>query len=195
MDIENGHWKELSVLQAAHAAEILIKARIAQEHPLLIFEQMPRYTQANSPRLELQHLFELGRTIQYFDLPERLWATTGIQLADIRLYQEFGKLRNKIQHFSTPQGIDTSIETRKFIFGVIDPFIHECWGLFAIDYNEDYERYLYFVPTIIANGIPFLVSSDAAKEFEKMNVEWPEGNADYKREMLHRIDVAKASTE
>ena len=32
---ENDWWPELSVLQAAHAAEILIKARIAQQHPLL----------------------------------------------------------------------------------------------------------------------------------------------------------------
>ena len=39
---ENEEWGELSVLQAAHAAEILIKARIAQEHPLLIFEDFPK---------------------------------------------------------------------------------------------------------------------------------------------------------
>ncbi len=37
-DPVNDKWGELSVLQAAHAAEILIKARIAQEHPLLIME-------------------------------------------------------------------------------------------------------------------------------------------------------------
>lgn len=45
--MENPRWPELSVLQAAHAAELLIKARIAQEHPLLIFEQLPRFTQAS----------------------------------------------------------------------------------------------------------------------------------------------------
>src|SRR5690242_8785771 len=40
--MENPRWPDLSVLQAAHSAELLIKARIAQEHPLLIFEQLPR---------------------------------------------------------------------------------------------------------------------------------------------------------
>ena len=34
---DNEYWPQLSVLQAAHSAEILIKARIAQAHPLLIF--------------------------------------------------------------------------------------------------------------------------------------------------------------
>ena len=38
-DYHNDKWGELSVLQAAHAAEILIKAKIAEEHPLLIFEK------------------------------------------------------------------------------------------------------------------------------------------------------------
>ena len=37
-DQNNPHWDDLSVLHAAHAAEILIKARIAAEHPLLIFD-------------------------------------------------------------------------------------------------------------------------------------------------------------
>lgn len=39
--MENHRWPELSIIQAAHAAELLIKARIAQEHPLLIFEKLP----------------------------------------------------------------------------------------------------------------------------------------------------------
>lgn len=39
-DMENARWPDLSVIQAAHAAELIIKARIAEEHPLLIFEQL-----------------------------------------------------------------------------------------------------------------------------------------------------------
>ena len=46
-DIVNDKWAELSVLQAAHAAEILIKAKIAEEHPLLIFEKFPKITDDN----------------------------------------------------------------------------------------------------------------------------------------------------
>jgi hypothetical protein len=51
---DNEYWAELSILQAAHAAEILIKARISQEHPLLIFEQTPRSNQVDQPLLSLQ---------------------------------------------------------------------------------------------------------------------------------------------
>lgn len=78
--IDNPSWPELSVLQAAHVAELLIKARIAQEHPLLIFEQLPRSTQALGADLNLEDLFSLGRTVQWADLPERLWAATGISI-------------------------------------------------------------------------------------------------------------------
>ncbi len=41
-DPEKPWWKNMAVLQAAHAAELMIKARIAQEHPLLIFEKLPK---------------------------------------------------------------------------------------------------------------------------------------------------------
>ncbi len=87
MSLDNTYWSELSVLQAAHAAEILIKSRIAEEHPLLIFEQLPRSTQVEGNLLELKNLFERARTIQYSDLPERLWATTGIQLDNLQKFQ------------------------------------------------------------------------------------------------------------
>lgn len=78
--MENPRWPELSVFQAAHAAELLIKARIAQEHPLLIFESLPRSTQAAGAHLDLDDLFKQGRTFQWSDLPERLWAATGISI-------------------------------------------------------------------------------------------------------------------
>ena len=73
----------------------------------------------------LTHLFERGRTVQYSDLPDRLWATTGVRLPDIETFQNFGKLRNTIQHFTLPTNRNCSQETIEFIFKVIDPFIHE----------------------------------------------------------------------
>ena len=51
----NDHWPELSVLQAAHAAEFLVKARIAEEHPLLVFERLPAF-QKNKGALDLSLL-------------------------------------------------------------------------------------------------------------------------------------------
>src|SRR4051812_23096465 len=77
LSIDNDRWPELSILQAAHAAELLIKARIAQEHPLLIFDHLPKSANSAGGLLDLEDLFRQGRTIQWSDLPERLWASTG----------------------------------------------------------------------------------------------------------------------
>ena len=161
---ENIWWQELSVLQAAHAAEILIKARIAEEHPLLIFDQLPKSNNSGSDPLSFLDLIEKGRTVQFSDLPSRLWATTGVRLPNEQLFQSFGRLRNTIQHFTKPDGIDFGQRTDEFIFGVIDPFINQCWELFAIDYNEDHEPYSYLLPTLISRQITFLVSPEAAAD-------------------------------
>jgi hypothetical protein len=60
---DNDWWPQLSVLQAAHAAEILIKARIAEEHPLLIFERLPR-AEDQGP-LSLRQVIEQARTFPF----------------------------------------------------------------------------------------------------------------------------------
>ena len=184
----NDMWPELSVLQAAHAAEILIKARIAQEHPLLIFEQLPRSTQVGDNLLELQHLFERAKTVQYSDLPERLWATTGVKLQKLEQYHSFGKLRNCIQHFAPPSNIDFNRETVNFIYEVIDPFINSSWDLYAIDYHEDDESFT-LVEGLICRGIKFLVSPDHTDIFENIRLRWPDNNPKYKKEMKKRIEI------
>ena len=192
---QNNSWPELSVLQAAHAAEILIKARIAQEHPLLIFEKFPISKKATDNFLELKHLFEGGTTIQYKDLPERLWATTGIKLEKLELekYQAFGKLRNSIQHFAPPQEVDFCGKTIDFIYEVIDPFINKCWGLYAIDYNEDAlaER-IFLIEGLIDRGIKFLVSPNSVDCCGgDMDFEWPKNNPGYEQEMRLRFAIAQ----
>ena len=190
MSFENHMWPELSVLQAAHAAEILIKARIAKEHPLLIFDQVPKSTQVHDPKLGLKNLFEKAKTIQYSELPERLWAATGIKLKNIDTYKKFGYLRNTIQHFTSPSDVDCSAETREFIYQIIDPFIHDCWGITAVDYNEDYEPYVHLMANLINNGIEFLVSPEAAQQLQYTQLDWP--NKKYKSFMLQRFQQAGA---
>lgn len=180
--MENAVWSELSVLQAAHAAELLIKARIAQEHPLLIFEHIPEPTSGTGELLSYEQLVSAGRTYQYHDLPNRLWATTGIALPNLDSYLAFGKLRNAVQHFAPPEAIDLSQTTLEFIFQVIDPFVNSCWGLYAIDFNEDHQPYEYFVPGIISREILFLVSPESMKSREYMNISWP-ANPDYVAEI------------
>lgn len=191
LSIENDMWEELAVLQAAHAAEILIKARIAQEHPLLIFEKLPPMSENE---MSINDLFEKGKTIDWSDLPSRLWATTGIVLPNLSIYKDFGKIRNGIQHLvpqrSNPQM--ASIKTLEFIYSVIDPFINDCWGLYAIDYDEDYEPYFYLTSSLINNGIYFLVSKEAADCVQDWNVDWTKTKHTYHEEMNRRIELAKS---
>jgi hypothetical protein len=192
LGMENQRWPDLSVLQAAHAAELLIKARIAQEHPLLIFEQLPRLAQASNVQLNLDDLFKLGRTFQWADLPDRLWAATGLSLRNKVTFDNFGRLRNGIQHFAATPGGEAGEETLRFVFNVIDPFINECWGLFAVDYDEDYEPYVYFVEALVRREIPFLVSPSAAAEFDVWSVDWLSVSKEYREEMHHRVASAKS---
>lgn len=188
--MENERWSDLSVLQAAHAAEILIKARIAQEHPLLVFDKFPSMSDGE---LSLDDLFKKGKTIEWSDLPTRLWATTGIALPNLAIYKEFGNLRNGIQHFA-PSSLSssTSMITLEFIFGVVDPFINRCWGLYAIDYDEDYDPYVYFAPYLIKNEILFLVSKEAAESSVDWDIDWATTDQAYREEMNRRIEIAKS---
>lgn len=185
---ENPYWPELSVLQASHAAEILIKARIADEHPLLIFDQIPKSTQVKGEYLDFEHLINKAKTIQYGELPELLWATTGIKIKNINAFKKFAALRNNIQHFAAPKEIDCSLETMKFIYEVIDPFINECWGLFAINYNEDNEPYLYLFSSLVKNEIKFLVSPDSVDNYQWID-NWTDNTA-YRKEMDKRFKEA-----
>lgn len=193
--IDNASAPQLSVLQAAHAAELLIKARIAQEHPLLIFESLPRSTQAVGHHLDLEDLFKKGRTIQWSDLPERLWASTGLSIPSPQTFENFGKLRNGIQHFAPAPATDVSGETLRFIFEVVDPFIHDCWDLFAIDYDEDSEPYIYLVRAIVHREIRFLVSLEAAESFEDWSVDWSAVSPSYKKEMHNRVKRTLSTKE
>jgi hypothetical protein len=192
--MENERWPELSVLQAAHAAELLIKARIAEEHPLLIFDQLPRLTQAAGANLDLQDLFKQGRTLQWADLPDRLWAATGISVPNSAIFDNFGKLRNGIQHFAAVPGVNAGEETLRFVFNVIDPLINACWGLFALDYDEDYEPYVYFVHALVSREILFLVSPEAAAKFDDWDADWENVSEEYRNEMQMRVGRARKLT-
>jgi len=77
----------LLVPLAAQAAEIIVKARIAEEHPLLIFESLPKPT---PNLLDLKGLFEHGQTIQCKELAKILWATTGCEIKKVNEFLEFG---------------------------------------------------------------------------------------------------------
>lgn len=115
----------LSVINAAHGAEILIKARIAEEHPLLIFKKYPPKKEITTD-LGFETLFNYGRSYMYSELPYILLVTTGYKMKKENEFQEFGRLRNGLIHFAIPN-LDYSEKTLKFIFEVLDPMIWDFW--------------------------------------------------------------------
>jgi len=128
----------ISVTLAAHAGEILIKARIAEEHPLLIFQNLPRSTDS-SDLLDIHQLLERGKTVGYADLPELMWATTGYQMAEAARFLEFGRLRNAIAHFAIPDS-DVEDETIRYAFQVLDPLIGDFWNETLVPYAEVWDE-------------------------------------------------------
>lgn len=155
-------WNQLAVLQAAHSCEIFLKARLAQEHPLLIFESLPKSTSQQfngTGKLDFDSLVQSGKTIEYSALPEKVWAATGFRFSQsqLELFKKFGALRNTIQHFAAPKRELYTIVTQ-FIYEVIDPFINEHWGLYAVDFCDDSEPYKNLVPLLAMRNTPFLIS-------------------------------------
>jgi hypothetical protein len=131
----------MAVGHAAHGAEIVLKARIAQEHPLLLFSHLPKSTNAQD-QLTISELFEYGRTVQYNELPEVLWAATGIRMSNVKQYQDFGKLRNSIIHFAVPD-VDYHDEALKFLFEVMEPLTQSFWGLSIVPYAGIWDEYVW----------------------------------------------------
>ncbi len=186
-DMSNSMWSQLGVLQAAHACEIFLKARLAQEHPLLIFESLPKSTadcvNKTTGLLDFASLLEKGQTITYSELPEKVWAATGVKIKNIKLYNDFGKLRNSIQHFAAPNK-EVSLLTSQFIYEVIDQFINAEWGMCAMDYCDDSEQYEYLIPILAERGIHFIVSQEIDGGLNELSRLIAGGSASYQREMM-----------
>jgi len=161
MDPGNEHWPLMSVLNAAHAGELFIKAIIATEHPLLIFKDIPGLDDSSSVDLDLTTLLKRGRTHDFEKLPQVLWATAGIRIPDPGCYERLRKTRNAIQHFCPPEDEDPSAIALEFIYRIIDPLIRERFNLYAIEHHEDHLiGYDYLVGTLLQNGIRFSLPDD-----------------------------------
>ncbi|MCT2401841.1 hypothetical protein [Novosphingobium mangrovi (ex Huang et al. 2023)] len=161
MDPGNEHWPLMSVLNAAHAGELFIKAIIATEHPLLIFKDVPGLDDNGSADLDFPTLLKRGRTYDFDKLPQMLWATTGIRIPHPDCYERLRKYRNAVQHFCPPDDDDPSDLALEFIYNIIDPLIRDRFGLFAIEHHEDHlVGYDYLVGTLLRSGIRFSLPDD-----------------------------------
>jgi hypothetical protein len=141
----NPYSHAMGLVNVANGFEILIKAKIVEEHPLLVFNKIPKETHLTDGNIKFDDLLEHGQTIMYSELPERLWATTGYKIEPINLFNEFGKIRNQIIHFAIPQ-IALNDITLKFTFKVIEKAINDWWDITILDYAQDYDDdYLQYV--------------------------------------------------
>jgi hypothetical protein len=127
VDFENLYYNAIGVLHAAQAAEVILKACIASEHPLLIFAKLPKPEHDDQSPLTLAALMVQGRTLQYADLPDVFWAATGFRVPALKTYRRFGELRNTIQHLAVPNE-DLAERSLEFLLEVVDPVIQEFWA-------------------------------------------------------------------
>ena len=114
----------ICVLQAAQAAELLIKAKIVEIDKGAIYEKNKK------------------NTIAYSKLKDKLpqISEQKYQIKDEDLFTRFGIYRNDIQHLRIPEGeIDLKLETMKFLFKVIDPLIYDFWEIKVLDFIPDEE--------------------------------------------------------
>jgi hypothetical protein len=163
MDPGTEHWSLMSILNAAHAGELFIKAIIATEHPLLVFKKVDPKA-IPSDEAEIVALLTNGMTHNFEKLPSILLETKGIAVPNPAVFERLRKARNAIQHFCPPDGEeDLSGLSLEFIYTIIDPLIHSQFGLFAIEYHEDPNvSYDYVVGTLLSRQIRFSVPDDFA---------------------------------
>lgn len=128
----------MGLVQVANGFEILIKSKIVEEHPLLIFNKIPKETNLSDGNIKMEDLLEHGQTIMYSELPDRLWATTGYKIQPIELYNQFGRVRNQIIHFAIPD-ISLSNVTIEYTIKIIEKAISYWWNISILDYVQDYD--------------------------------------------------------
>jgi hypothetical protein len=136
-EFTNPYAHAIGVVHCAQGAELILKARIAFEHPLLIFEKLPKPSVDDQP-ITASSLFDNARTVSYSSLPDLLWAATGVRVPDRITYDSFGRLRKSIVHLGTPPE-NLSEKTLNFAFRVIEPLIGEFWSESITEYMTQYD--------------------------------------------------------
>lgn len=161
----------LGVINVAHGFEILLKARIVEEHPLLIFERsLSNEKIKKGKELEFQDLLDNGRTVDYSKLPYQLWAVTGYVLKDEKLFKEFGLIRNQIIHFHAPLTLSLSELTFKYSFTLIEEAINDWWDKSIFEYIKVFDRNAYkdIFNRLNKWGIKVSYQYDKRKGFKKI---------------------------
>jgi len=194
MDPGNEHWHLMSVLNAAHAGELFLKAIIATEHPLLIFKDLANLDDKNMDQLNVERLLTHGRTHDFEKLPQVLWAATGLRIPNPECYERLRQARNAIQHFCPPDDCDLSKLSLEFIYTIIDPLIAERFGIYAIEHHEDHHiGYDYVVACLLRHELRFSLPEDFAVNEIDLNEEVGAASVEYRTWFRNTLaDINKA---
>ncbi len=196
-DPGNEHAGNISIMNAAHAGELFIKAIIAKEHPLLIFKNIFELDDNEESEISIERLVSKAKTHDFHQLPKILWAVNKCRVPDMESYEDTRKMRNAVQHFFDPNGLEgigqkarrVSLE---FIYKNIDPLIKEHFGLYAINYHQDHSvGYDYLVSCIVGNELKFSIPDDFSLSEISLDEELNGVEPEYRRWLeseLSRID-------
>jgi hypothetical protein len=183
------HWDHMSVLNAALAGELFLKAIIAKEHPLLIFRDLFQLDDPSNHDLKLEHIIEKCRTYNFEHLPKLLWVSTGGRLPDMESFEGLRKARNAIQHFCSPaEGGDLRSLALEFLYKNIDPLINKHFNLCAIEYHED-EWYDYVVSCLIRHELFFSIPDKFVISEIDLNEELAVSSPQYRDELTRRLSA------
>ncbi len=185
------HWDHMSVLNAALAGELFLKAIIAKEHPLLIFRDLFQLDDPSNHDLKIEHIIEKGRTYNFEHLPKLLWVSTGERLPDIESFEGLRKARNAIQHFCSPaERGGLSGLALEFVYKNIDPLINKHFNLCAIEYHEDTSvGYDYVVSCLIKHELFFSIPDEFRITEIDLNEALSDSSAEYRSELTKRFST------
>lgn len=185
------HWDHMSVLNAALAGELFLKAIIAKEHPLLIFRDLFQLDDPNNHDLKIDHIIEKGRTYNFEHLPKLLWVSTGERLSDIESFDKLRRARNAIQHFCSPaERVDLRRVALEFLYKNIDPLINKHFGLFAIEYHEDTSiGFDYIVGCLIRHELFFSIPNEFVITEIDLKEELAVSSPYYRDELTRRLSA------
>jgi hypothetical protein len=130
----------MSIVNTAHGAELLLKARIAKEHPLLIFEKLPKPSGLNI--LNINSLIENGTTVKYSELPDLLWASTGYAMSakHKKAFTNFGIERNRIVHLGLPGAGTDSTFVMSFLLETLDYICQDIFEASFVLYADEFDE-------------------------------------------------------
>lgn len=142
----NPYAHAMSIVHIAHGAEILFKARIVEQNPLLIFSNYPKWSQSKKEQIDFIALLETEHTIKFSALPKILSVEIGYDIDNSNLFTEFGKLRNEIVHLKVPH-LELNDLALNFTFRVIERAVNDWWDKtifnYAVNYDEVYLEYAF----------------------------------------------------